>query len=541
VNGAAEVIVTKDHLSLIDVTDRLVQARKGGNSEEIKYFEGLVSRKERGERISRTEEIWPGAKTRKEDEARIDALARKMEDDEQQQIRQDSMNCLCRDLPRTDVGNNKRFFKRFGKDIRYCHPWKTWFIWNGKIWEMDETGKIMGFGKYTVNQIDKEALIAKGDHERDEMFKWSAVSQGYNRIKSMIALSASDVPISPDNLDFNKNLINFPNGTFEIDTLTFRDHKREDLCSKSMSAPYDPDAKCPLWLKFIGEIFEGNEDLIKFVQRGMGYTLTAEIKERAIFLCYGSGANGKSTLLNTIASAMGTYAQQTESSTFTVQKRECVRNDLACLKGARLVLALESGKDKRLDEAIVKQISGGDKIAARFLFKEYFEYTPEFKIWWGFNHRPRIDDSTESIWDRIKLIPFNVRIPEEQRDLDLPNKLLAELPGIINWMIEGLKEYQLKGLAEPEIVRAATSEYQEEQDILGEWIAERCKKEVRAWAPLSRLYDDYLTYTTGKQEKPLSRNQFGSELVDHRFTKEKDLATRHVGYRGIRLTSDITL
>jgi len=478
----------------------------------------------------------PEPMTREEEEARIEAIARAMDEDDKRREYQGSLDVLCMNYPRTDIGNNKRFIQRFGKDILYCHPWKVWFIWQGTHWALDESGKIMAYGKYTANRIEDEAGKLPGEHERKTMYAWSGASQGYNRIKSLIALSASDVPIMPAGLDANKNLLNFPNGTLEIDTGTFREHRQADLCSKVMGAPYDLDTDCPVWKRFIGEIFEDNEDLIKFVQRAMGYTLTASIKERAIFLCYGSGANGKSTLLNTIAAAMGDYARQTESSTFTVQKRESVRNDLAALKGSRLVLALESGKDKKLDEAIVKQVSGGDKIAARFLFKEYFEYTPEFKIWWGFNHRPRIDDCTESIWDRIKLIPFNLRIPEERRDLNLPDNLLNELPGIINWMLEGLQEYRRIGLAEPDIVRAATAEYQEEQDILGEWIRENCVKGPGYWTPRAELYTSYHTWSTGRQENPMSPRKFGIEIGD-RFKRDRDGMTGKVGYKGIRLKS----
>ncbi len=485
----------------------------------------------------------PPQMSKEEELAAIEQKAREMEADERQKVKQATLDSDCRDYPPTELGNSKRFLRRFGKEIRYCHPWRAWFIWDGSRWAMDDTGRIMVQGKYTVNQIEKEALLFNYDQQK-QLLAWSGASQKYSVIKNMISLAASDVPVLPGDLDADKNLINFPNGTLEIDTMTFRKHEQDDLCSKVMGARYDPDAECPLWQKFISEIFikepeegkepESDDDLIQFVQRAMGYTLTAEIKERAIFLCHGSGANGKSTLLNTVAAAMGDYAQQTESSTFTVSKRETVRNDLAALKGSRMVLALESGKDKKLDEALVKQLSGGDKIAARFLFKEYFEYTPEFKIWWGFNHRPRIDDATESIWDRIKLIPFNLRIEEEKRDLDLPTNLQAELPGIINWMLAGLKDYREKGLAEPEIVKAATSEYQQEQDVLGEWIGDQCVKRRDLWEASAELYTSYHAWSTSRQETPMSPRKFGIEMGD-RFKRVRGGKDNKKGYQGIAL------
>jgi putative DNA primase/helicase len=226
---------------------------------------------------------------------------------------------------------------------------------------------------------------------------------------------------------------------------------------------------------------------------------------------------------------------QTESNTFNISKSEQVRNDLARLKGARYVTAIEAGKGKRLDESLVKQLTGGDRIAARFLFKEYFEYKPEFKIWWAFNHKPVINDTTQSIWDRVKLIPFTITIPPEERDKDLPIKLLKELSGIINWGIEGLKEYRRIGLAEPTEVSAATTEYREEQDLLGDFFRERCNFESSGFVSVSDLYNEYTKWCIDNWEKPISKHAFGQEMNNRPVKREKHPKTKQRGYRGISL------
>jgi putative DNA primase/helicase len=467
----------------------------------------------------------------------IDAEIARLDARQVERDRQDSQTGFCKDLPLSDVGNAERLVKRYGRDLLYCHPWRKWFIWDGTRWAPDDTGKIMRLAKDTAMRIGDEAHAAGGS---SDLYKWAGTSQSHPRINAMVALTQSEVPVLPADLDADPNLINFPNGTLELDTFTFREHKREDRCTKAMGCEYLPDATCPLWVQFLDTIFDKNDNLIKFVQRGLGYSLTAAIGERAIFLCHGSGANGKSTLLNTVASAMGEYARQTESNTFCQQKHDGVRNDIAALKGARYVIAIESKKGKRLDEALVKQLSGGDTVAARFLFQEYFEFKPEFKIWWAFNHKPRIDDTTQSVWDRVKLIPFNIVIPLEERDKDLPAKLVKELPGIVAWMVNGLREYRNIGLAEPAEVTVATQEYQAEQDRLGDFLSEECVEDPTAWTSSSELYNAYQNWCNDNHEIPISPRTFGFDMGD-RYHRERDKATRKKGYCGIRICKNPTL
>jgi putative DNA primase/helicase len=441
----------------------------------------------------------------------------------------------CRDYNRTDLGNSQRFVERYGYKAHYCFPFELWFIWNGRKWEMDQHGQSIELGKETVNFIGDEAGKHETETERSHHFKWAGISQSAPRINAMLSLARSSLAIGINELDSNPNLISFTNGVLELDTMTFREHRRTDMNTMMMGCGFLPEEKCPKWEWFLDEIFNGNNELIRFVQRALGYTLTASTKERAIFLCWGSGANGKSTLLGTISEVMGDYSKRTESSSFTLQKHEKVRNDLAALKGARFVVASEAGKGRRLDEELIKQLSGGeDTISARFLFKEFFEYKPEFKIWWAFNHKPRVEDSTNSIWDRVKLIPFGITIPQDKRDRSLSDKLRAELPGIAVWMLKGFQEYKEIGLNEPDMVQLATREYREEQDRLSGFLTEKCELDPNAWSAAFDLWIAYLEWCNDNKEQPISKRSFWFELVE-RYKREVDRATKKKGYIGIKL------
>lgn len=520
-----------------EVADLLIQAKRHKNPDAISFYQDLYDRQEKGEVVRRSDLESFGYETLSkafEEEENKRAAAQAEED------RQGSLCAVCREFEKTDLGNTDRFVRRYRKNARYCHAFKQWYIWDSTRWEPDGSGKVLELAKKTVLSIYQEACITDGNASQQDLFKWFAASQSRARIDALVALAQSALPVIPDEMDSNPNLLNFPNGTLDLIPYKFRDHDREDICTKVTGAIYDPDAKCPKWKEFLHKILGGKDDLIEFLQRAAGYSLTADTGERAIFLCYGAGANGKSTFLNTIGASLGDYAMQTESSTFNVSKNEQVRNDLARLKGARYVTAIEAGKGKRLDESLVKQLSGGDRIAARFLFKEYFEFKPEFKIWWAFNHKPVINDTTQSIWDRVKLIPFTITIPPEDRDKDLSGKLLKELPGILNWCIEGLKEYRRIGLAEPAEVTAATAEYREEQDRLGDFFGERCTFEPSGFVSTSDLFYEYQKWCTDNREEPISKRAFGLEMNDRPVKREQHHKTKQKGYRGISIATSVT-
>jgi putative DNA primase/helicase len=254
------------------------------------------------------------------------------------------------------------------------------------------------------------------------------------------------------------------------------------------------------------------------LQKVTGYALTGVTSEQALFLLYGTGANGKSTFLEVVRALSGVYARQAEFATFLARTSDTVRNDLARLAGARFVTAVEAASGRRLDEALVKQLTGGDPITARFLFQEFFEFTPQFKLFLATNHKPVIRGTEHAIWRRIHLIPFEVTISLEQQDRTLPDKLRAELPGILAWAVEGCLAWQREGLSMPDKVQQATASYREEMDTFGLFLTDRCLQNATVSTTTEALYQAYCTWCRANGEYELSKNHFGMRLRDRGFT-----------------------
>lgn len=428
----------------------------------------------------------------------------------------------------TDMGNAKRLVARHGHDLRYCHPWSKWLVWNGRRWIKDATAEVIRRAKDTVTQIYAETAQAFDDEARKAIARHAIRSESEARIKSMINLAESELPVLPEDLDADKWLLNCANGTLDLRTRELRPHQREDLITKIIDVEYDPNAKCPTWLAFLDRIMAGNVDLIYFLQRSVGYTLTGNTSEQCLFFLHGCGANGKSTLINTIGKLMGDYGLQTPTETLMVKKGDGVNNDIARLKGARFVSAVETEEGRRLAEVLVKQLTGGDIITARFLHAEFFEFRPTFKLWLAANHKPVIRGTDNAIWRRIRLIPFNVTIPEAERDKELPEKLKTELPGILAWAVEGCVAWQVEGLDPPDEVRLATQGYREEMDVLAGFLAECCVVAEYRKAAASDLYAAYVKWCEANGERIQSQRAFGMRLTERGFVRLRGTAGRHV-------------
>jgi len=301
-------------------------------------------------------------------------------------------------------------------------------------------------------------------------------------------------------------------------------HDRELLLTKIANVTYDPVAKCPNWLKFLDSIFEdqeGKEEIIEFLQKAIGYTLTGDISEQVIFFLYGTGRNGKSTFINTIQTILGDYGRQTGSDTFIKKHNDNgINNDIARLDGSRFVSAVESEEGQQLSESLVKQITGGERMSARFLRQEFFEFTPEFKVFFTTNSKPIIKGSDEGIWRRIRLIPFTVTIPKKKVDKYLPQKLEKEMPGILKWAVEGCVKWQKEGLKEPDAIKQATQGYREDMDILGPFINEKCTTNPLAKVEAKMLYDEYKRWCYGSGDYELTNRQFYRAMESRGYKKE---------------------
>jgi putative DNA primase/helicase len=330
----------------------------------------------------------------------------------------------------------------------------------------------------------------------------------------MLALAANrrQFAITADKLDSDAWLMGADDLTFDLRTCTKREPRREDLITKAIGAEYDRNATCPTWIKFQNRIFDGNQALIAYVKRAVGYCLTGSMVEQIFFFCYGLGANGKSVFLAILRALLGEYAKQADFSTFLVQRNEKVRNDLAALAGARVITATEAEEGGRLSMQVIKAWTGADPITARYLFAEYFTFQPTGKIWLAANNRPAVTERNLAAWRRVRLIPFNVTIPESEQDKELESKLLQELPGILNWAMEGLQDYLQNGLDTPKAVQDATNEYRQENDSLEQFVSECCELGKLKVCKNSDLFGQYLNFCGMSGLKALSQKTFSLEL-----------------------------
>ena len=438
----------------------------------------------------------------------------------------------------TDLGNAERLVDRHGADLRFVHLWNKWLAWDGKRWKIDACGEVERMAVETVRSIYAEAERAHDDNERKAIAKWAMASESRSRIEAMIALARSlqDIPARPDALDSAPWLLNVQNGTIDLRTGGLRPHRREALITKIAGCGYEPEADAPRFERFLREVLV-EDDVVAFVRRFAGYSLTGSTRERAFAILWGRGKNGKGTLVELLRDVLGDYATNTDVETVLARKYSGVGNDVAALRGARFVSAAEVEQGRALAESKVKNLTGQDTVTARFLFAEPFDFRPEFKLWLSTNNKPIIRGTDDAIWDRIRLIPFTRRFAGAEADTALPEKLRAELPGVLAWLVAGCLEWQRSGLGEPERVITATSAYRAEMDTLAGFIEDECVVRPEAWVKFAELYAAYTRWCAEANEHPEKKRPFGTLLTERGF--EKGNGTDNVAIRkGIALRHD---
>jgi putative DNA primase/helicase len=437
--------------------------------------------------------------------------------------------------PLTDLANARRFAQEHHQNLRFVARSRQWLVWDGKRWRPDDMGEVSSRAKATVRGLFTTAAALTDSGEREKRMRFALSAQSAKRIAGMIDLAKSEpsIPITQDQLDADPWLLNVENGTLDLRTGALRTHRREDLITKLAPVTYDPTATCPRWEAFLEKIMAGDEDRIRYVQKALGYALSGDTREQCFFILHGTGANGKTTLTAVVAKVAGGYSQHTPTETLLVRRSDTIPNDVARLHGARLVTAAEAECNRSLAEALVKQLTGGDKIAARFLHGEFFEFTPSFKLFLAVNHKPGIKGTDHAIWRRVRLIPFDVTIPQDEQDRTLPEKLEAERPGILRWLVEGCLAWQLEGLEPPAAVTAATADYRDEMDTVGAFLDECCVRDAETQTLAKRLYDTYKRWCDEHGETPMSKPDFGSRLAEKGFTPGRTKAGRY--WRGLGL------
>jgi len=375
----------------------------------------------------------------------------------------------------TEAGNGERFAAYSNGNARYIHKFKQWATWDGRRWELDESGGANAIGLKMIQALHAQIAALPVDENnvelRKHLFRWAMKSENRKELTNSIYFAQHPLKMHENDFDAHPYLINFRSGTLDLRNQSFRQHNREDYLTQMIDYDYLPTARADRWESFLYEIFSGRKELIRFIQKAVGYSLTGSYQERCIFILYGTGKNGKSTFLNVLTHILGEYAGGLNADALMIQKYSDDKFlDFAALRAARFVTSSESEDNKRLAESKIKQLSGGDRLQARFLHQNFFSFTPQFKIWLATNHLPVIRGTDDAIWDRIRLIPFDFHPKWDEVDPRLTEKLLAEAEGILSWAVEGARLWRKEELEAPEAVKRATADYRAESDHLSDFL-----------------------------------------------------------------------
>ena len=497
---------------------------------------------------------WKAGKESKESQPRaamMDETAQALAD------QQDSESGLTLKLPTvspcTHLANSHR--------IRHYYKGKIWYalgigwvIWTGKFWRPDPTsegaiatGFVDGLSRRIATEAGAVTRLAseEADPEKREslmeraeaLIKWAVHSENERVIASGLKLTKHALLIEYGSLNADPWLFNVQNGTIDLCTGKLRAHSPADLITFLSPVTYDPQATCPTWLKFVSDVFDGDTDMIAFIRRGIGWSLTGVVKERALFFLYGnSGKNGKTTMVEAVMKLVGNcgetsygYGRKVGADTFMRSKNhDDNQRKAATLAGPRFICTSEVDEEHRLNEQLVKDITGGDTLEGRRLYQEAFTFKPQFKPWMYGNHRPEIRGTDDAIWSRVKLVPFDVSFAGRE-DIDLADKLEAELSGILNWAIQGALEWQRIGLQPPAKVQAATQAYRDEMDVFSPFIAECCVVHRNAEVRANDLYRAYVAWCAENSQREQNQTKFGKYLSSKGFIVERSNGIKRIG------------
>lgn len=419
-----------------------------------------------------------------------------------------------------------RWFARAWPDYRRVARWGQWLKFDGRRWSEDAT--------MNVFSDIRDFLRVRATHETDNDAQRTRLRSA-QAVAAVERLAQSDrgYAATVDQWDTDPWLLNTPGGILDLRTGVLRAHDRDAYMTKLTAVT--PTGDCPNWLSFLKDVTAGDTDLMAFMQRMAGYCLTGSTQEHALFFLYGTGGNGKSVFLNTLANALGDYARVAPMEAFTETTGERHPTDLAMLQGARLAVAQETDEGRRWAEARIKALTGGDPITARFMRQDFFTYQPSFKLVIAGNHKPRISAVDEAMRRRLYLVPFTVTIPPERRILGLAETMRAEWPGILNWVVAGCLDWQAQGLAAPESVRAATDDYFVNQDTFADWLTEKCETGLTCWEVPTRLYRSWAAFAEAGRERPGRKAEFADRLAARGFKAGNDSAHGGRYWSGLKL------
>jgi putative DNA primase/helicase len=433
----------------------------------------------------------------------------------------------------SDIANGRRFAARHGADLRFT-PERGWHAWDGRRWAVDDKCiEVQARAKETALAIFEEIRDAT---DRDARMRHAKRSQSRASVDSMIWLARSEpgIPARLTEFDADAWSLNVANGTLDLRTGLLRPHTRADLISNIVEIQFDATAKCELWDSFLQRVLDRDEELYAYLRRFVGYLLVGDTSDQSLHFLYGLGANGKSVFCEVLLRLLGDYAMAVSPDLIMLKRHAGIPNDVARLRGVRAALMNETSQGARFDEAKLKDLTGGDTLTARFLHQEFFDFHPTHRIVIRGNHKPAINGTDEGIWRRLRLVPFTVSIPPDEQDRHLLRKLEGELPGILNWALQGCREWQESGLNAPPIIAEAVRKYREESDTLGRFISECCDARKLAEVKSSALHMRYREFAEAAGERWIPTKDFPAEMERRGFGHKR---TKSGGmFLGIELT-----
>lgn len=435
-----------------------------------------------------------------------------------------------------DTGNADRFIDRYGNLYKFSYVEKKFYIYDGTKWTLDDRGSIRKLIDEMIEDMKNEKIIHNEDvteEEAKEFFqKFYKKTRGTQSKKNITDELKHRRPVTPDSFDKDNMLLNVANGYIDLTSRELYKHDINKMFSQIANTDYSEKMQPAVWLDFLNDIFAGDKEVIRYIQKALGYSLTGSTREQVMFILHGKGRNGKSIFVETISEILGEYSNNMQAKSLMVKKNDNVNTDIARLSKARFVTSSEPNEGFRFDEGLIKQITGGDKVTARFLYAEEFEYTPKFKIWVSTNHKPIIRGTDDGIWRRLVLIPFEVQIPEEKVDKDLKYKLLREAPAILNWMTEGAYMWMREGLEMPDKLKNAGQSYRTEMDVIEQFIEEKCRRIEGGKATANELYETFKKWADDNNEYKMDKNKFGKKMKEKFESKRMNTG---VNYFGIEL------
>jgi putative DNA primase/helicase len=442
----------------------------------------------------------------------------------------------------TDASHAQRFAETYGIELIYNHRRGAWLSYNGLLWRPDSDGYVYRKALEFVRSRQADALELPDRKLKEKVLKFTIQAESKPKLDNLVALAKNFPPMNDagDRFDMNPWLSGDPkNGVLDWRTGTVRLSDPADRITKSMGVAFDPNAQAPRWLQFIDEVFDGDRELIGFIQRYLGYSCTGITREQVLALFWGAGGNGKGVLMHMVAWVLGDYFANMSFSTIELKQRATIPSDLAALEGKRLVTASESG-EVRLNEPRIKALTGSDPITARYLYGEPFTFTPAAKFILATNTKPIVADNSFGFWRRLKLVPFTRCFEGSARDEHLEDYLKAhEGPGILRWLVEGCLAWQRDGLGEPAAVRDATNEYRTDSDPIADFVAECCECAVTAVTRGSELFEAYGKWADKQRLSKLERltaKEFGRRIAERFHRRHTNTGKVYEGVKVITTT-----